>query len=122
MIDLYASRRDRFIECKYWLKIKDKNIVKPNQIIFNTIPTGSFYAKEVNPYSKNNQVIAELFMLKEESVLISTCDDVSGLELNDRVEMDEKKYRVNSIQESPFKKNRQFSTSITKEYFIELRR
>lgn len=122
MIDLYASRRDRFIECKYWLKIKDKNIVKPNQIIFNTVPTGSFYAKEVNPYSKNNQVIAELFMLKEESVLISTCDDVSGLELNDRVEMDEKKYRVNSIQESPFKKNRQFSTSITKEYFIELRR
>lgn len=122
MIDLYASRRDRFIECKYWLKIKDKNIVKPNQIIFNTIPTGSFYAKEVNPYSKNNQVIAELFMLKEESVLISTCDDVSGLELNDRVEMDEKKYRVNSIQESPFKKNRQFSTNITKEYFIELRR
>lgn len=122
MIDLYASRRDRFIECKYWLKIKDKNIVKPNQIIFNTVPTGSFYAKEVNPYSKNNQVIAELFMLKEESVLISTCDDICGLELNDRVEMDEKKYRVNSIQESPFKKNRQFSTSITKEYFIELRR
>lgn len=122
MIDLNSSRRDRFNECFYYLKIKDRNVSKTNQLIYDSIPDGSFYAKELNPYSKNNQFIAELFMIEEESVLISTGDDVSCLGVNDKIRMNNDFYIINNIQAIPLKRNNQYSTKPTKTYYIELRR
>ena len=109
MIDLYTSRRDKFLECKFWSQDKNPyHDISDAEIVYNISPSGTFYAKELNPYTISNQVIAESFMLESKSVSLFTEDGVDELRENDIVEFDDEVYRVDEIQVVPYKKQRQF--------------
>ena len=122
MIDLRTSRRDYFLYCTYWSQIENEDLVANNEIIHTKIPTGSFYAKEVNSYTIESDVVASVFMAESTTITIETADDVSDLRRNDIVKIDDKVYRVDNIQKTPIKKQRQFlRNSYSMNYVISLR-
>ncbi len=123
MIDLWTSRRDKFLECKFWSQDEaEENGVDDSEIAYKLSPTGTFYAKELNPYNITNQVLAEAFMAEAITVSIFTEDDISSLKRNDIVEFDGEIYRVEEIQKNPYKKQRQFmKEGYSCSYYISLR-
>lgn len=124
MIDLWTSRRKAFLECDYWKQNENEYIVFGNQIEYENFPSGFFKAEFVTKINDANQNLENSFLLKETSFTISTYDDVSNLEINDivRINGEEKKYRVNSINKSPTKKQTQFLIDkVSYQYFINLR-
>lgn len=124
MIDLWNSRRDMFNLCEYWSQ--DEREIDSNsksRLIYNSVPTGTFMAKEVNSYSMEPQVIGEVFMVEQNTITIQTNDDVSLLKKNDFVKFDNNIYRVENIQKEIIKKQRQYSAKgYSCSYFISLRR
>lgn len=121
MIDLYTSRREHFLECEYWSQ-DENDYVKISEIAYKISPTGTFLAKEEGAYTNENQVLSEIFMLREKNVVVSTFDDVSDLKRNDIVRINEEMYRVEDIQVTPVNKQRQFMNSgYSKKYYISLR-
>lgn len=123
MIDLWTSRRDKFLECEYWSQdMAEENGVDIDEIAYKLSSTGSFYAKESNQYTTENQVLGELFMAEEKNITLFTEDDISDLKVNDIVKFDENIYRVENIQRAPYKKQRQFlRNSYSNSYYISLR-
>ena len=122
MIDLWTSRRDFFLKCEYWSQNEDENYVSNMEIVHNDMPTGTFRAKEVNSFVVSNGIIGSSFMYEENNVTIETRYDVSDLKRNDLVRIEEKFYRVDSIQKAYVKKQRQFHKGKTSaSYFISLR-
>lgn len=124
MIDLWSSRRDMFIKCEYWSQDRSElDQYSNSKVVYNSVPTGFFYAKEVNSYSTSNQVIAESYMVEENSITIMTRDDVSNLKRNDIIRFEETIYRVDSIEKEPIKKQRNYmSSGLSFTYYISLRR
>lgn len=108
MIDLKTSRRDYFLHCAYWSQDENEEYINNNEIIHYKDPTGYFYAKELNTYQVSSEIISGIFMAESVSVTIETRDNVRDLKRNDIVVIDNKPYRVDSIQLSPIKKQRQF--------------
>ena len=120
MIDLKTSRRDYFLHCSYWSQ-NEADYIPNNEIIHLKDPTGYFYAKELNSYYTSSQVLSGLFMAESITVTIETRDNVSDLKRNDLVVIDDKVYRVDTIQSSPIKKQRQFlRNQYSKVYVITL--
>lgn len=123
MIDLWQSRRTKFIECKYWSQITDKNIAKFSEIAYNREPTGSFKASITGSYTEENQTIENAFMYKKVTVVIETTDNVKDLERNDVIEMKGEYYRVSDIQRKPVSKQEQYlNDPDSYTTFISLRR
>lgn len=121
MFDLWSTRREYFIECKYW-SVDDDETLPNHQITHNSYPTGFFNAKFVGTISKNNQVLGELFMFPEKNITLETNDDVSKLSINDIVEYDGNNYRVDAIQSILNIRQSQFIRSgVTSKTFISLR-
>lgn len=123
MIDLWTSRRDKFLECKFWSQdMAEENGVDNDEIAYKLSPSGSFYAKEMNSYNFSNQILADVFMAESITITVFTEDDVSCLKRNDIIEFDGEIYRVEEIQKTPYKKQRQFlKQGYSNGYFIALR-
>lgn len=108
MIDLYQSRRTKFIKCKYWSQIRDEKVVKLSEIAYYRKPTGFFDAEETGAYTEENQTVEGTFMLQKDVVSIETVDDVRDLKMNDIVEFNGDLYRVTDIQREVKKKQAQY--------------
>ena len=123
MIDLWTSRRDKFLKCKFWSQDEaEENGVDDAEIAYKLSPSGSFYAKEMNSYNFSNQILADVFMAESITITIFTEDDVNALKRNDIIEFDGEVYRVEEIQKTPYKKQRQFlKQGYSNGYFIALR-
>ena len=123
MIDTWQSRRNNFIECKYWSQINDENLVPDSEIAYKKQPSGSFYAKENGSYTQENQIIENSFMYDKNSIEIETTDDVSDLKTNDLVEFRDEIYRVANVQRKKDAKQAQFlKEPISIKTFISLMR
>lgn len=121
MIDLWSSRRDKFIECEYFSQIEN-DYVEDDEIAHFDVPTGKFYASEVGPKTSSLQVVAELFMVEEVTTVLKTEDDVSDLKKNDIVAYEGKSYRVESVQKTVQNKQRNFlRKAYSATYYISLR-
>lgn len=107
MIDLKTSRRDYFLHCAYWSQ-NEEEYIDDDKIVYEKDPTGYFYAKELSSYNISSNVVVGVFMARSVRVTIETKDDVSNLRRNDIVIIDNKIYRVEDIQITPVKKQRQF--------------
>lgn len=107
MIDLKTSRRDYFLHCAYWSQ-NEEEYIGDDKIVYEKDPTGYFYAKELSSYNISSNVVVGVFMARSVRVTIETKDDVSNLRRNDIVIIDNKIYRVEDIQITPVKKQRQF--------------
>jgi hypothetical protein len=121
MIDLWSSRRDKFIECKYYSQ-NENDYVGDDEIAHFDTPTGIFFASEVGPKTSGSQVVAELFMVEEVTAVLKTEDDVSELKKNDIVAYEGKSYRVESVQKTVQNKQRNFlRKAYSATYYISLR-
>ena len=123
MIDLWMSRRDKFIKCKWYKQNEDEMFVGLDEIKYYTAPAGMFYAKEMNSYALENQSLGDAFLVDAHNVTLETSDDVGDIDENDLVEYEGKKWRVNSITTKTVNKQRQFRTmkKISKITYLALR-
>ena len=122
MIDLWQSRRDTFVQVKYWSQIDNDELVPNSRISYDTKHTRTFMAKEISVFTLDSQVLAETMMVDDQSITLFTRDKISNLRVNDLVEYDGKKFRVDNIQVNYIKKQRQFmKKQRSAEYYISLR-
>lgn len=123
MIDTWQSRRNNFIECKYWSQINDENLVSLSEIAYKRQPTATFMAKENGSYAQENQIVDNSFMYDKNSVELETTDDVRDLKTNDLVEFRDEIYRVTNVQRTKSLKQAQFlKEPISIKTFISLMR
>lgn len=121
MIDLWSSRRDKFIECEYFSQ-NESDYIENDEIAHNVKADGVFFASEVGPRTSGSQVIAELFMVEEVSAVLKTEDDISKLKKNDIVRYEGKSYRVENVQKTTMNKQRNFlRKSYSATYYVSLR-
>lgn len=120
MIDIYNGHRTEFLVCEFWSVVGD-SFIPPDQICYETKPSGIFYAKEITPYTSENQEIEGSYMLEQKSVTLQTRDNVGVLKRNDIVKFNDELYRVERVQKVPVKKHRQFLTTPSNFYYVSLR-
>lgn len=117
-IDINTSRRTLHERCRYW-KVKDKNKDR-SEIVYEQKEEGVFYAKEISAYSKDMQVIGEVFMFQSNMTTIMTMDS-NNISVNDIVEFDNKIWRVINIQRRRLMKQSQFSKKTSEITYIQLK-
>lgn len=123
MIDLWQSRRNKFIDCVYWSQVDDINIAKFSELSYERQPNGFFTASIVSNYTEENQTLENVFMYEKVTVTIETTDDVKELKRNDLVRMKGEFYRVDDIARKPVSKQEQFlKDPISYTTYISLRR
>jgi hypothetical protein len=110
-----------FLECYFWSQDEDENFIPTSELAHNQAPTGMFFAKELNAYTEENQLIGNTFLLESNNVQIATYDDVKEIKRNDLVEYNDKVWRVDSIQRIPIKKQRQFMNDGSNITYLSLR-
>lgn len=108
MIDLWNSRRNKFLKCEYWSQETNPDIAKFSSLVYKTQPTGWFLASYVGNITEENQVLENAFMFEKVTTVIETTDDVKDLRKNDIVKMKDLYYRVDDVQRKPITKQEQF--------------
>lgn len=123
--NLWASKRTKFVKCRYWIQNNNERLV-PNEILaHNRICDGYFDAEEINSYYNGKQVIQGVFNFDTMSVVIKTNDDVKKLKAGDIVLLDtyDEAWFVEDVQQVPMKRGRQFCNNLAPiETIISLRK
>lgn len=122
MIDLYTSRRDHFLKCVWFSQDTNEDFVPISSVVHEENPSGSFFAKELNPYTVSNHVIGGSFYVNRNSVQIMTYDNVENLKKNDLVKFNNHVWRVEEKQTSYINKQKQFSSNPSKVTILSLQR
>lgn len=118
---LFTDRRTNFDRCRYWTV--DRENPKKNILDYlEEEPSGFFNARMYSPQEKNKNIIAGSFMFDEETLAITTKDDVGDIEQNDVICFREELYRVQNIQKRHIRTNNQYSDRIGFSYLIYLKR
>lgn len=120
MIDTYYSRRGKFNLCQYWER-DEEGVGNSEEYTYYNIPTGCFYAEQVNSENIQLQMI-DAFMADEHHIMISTNDYVPGMHPNCLVKWDGQIWRVENAQPKIRKKQSEYSPRFDYQWFIELRR
>lgn len=78
--DLFQSRRNMNEFCKWWArKESDDDDNEEDSLVFKRVPSGTFFAKEVNAEVNDDNIIGGVFMTDKTSVAIMSSDDLSNL-------------------------------------------
>lgn len=116
---LWTTRRDYTEQAKFWSNVLNKN---SNEITKSNIPTGLFMCKQVNATAYRHDDIGNKFRYAEQTLSISTMDNVNKLKVDDIVKFRGEFYRVETIQKVPQKNTTNFGNNLIKyETFIDLR-
>lgn len=76
--DLFQSRRNMNERCRWWSR-NNSDDYEEDELIYKRLPSGFFYAKEVNSEAQDDNVIAGVFMLDKTSVTIMSGDNLVEL-------------------------------------------
>lgn len=117
-IDINTSRRTLHNKCRYW-KVKDKTKDK-SEIVYEQKEAGVFYAKEISAFSKDMQIIGEVFMFQSNVTTIVTTD-INDININDIVEFNNKIWRVVNVQKRRVMKQSQFSKKTSEMTYVQLK-
>ena len=77
--DLFQSRRNMNERCRWWSK-NESDEVKDNELRYKRVPSGYFYAKEVNAEVQDDNIIGGVFMTDKTSVTIMSSDNLASLQ------------------------------------------
>lgn len=117
--DLWTSRRDYVETAKFWSNKLNKNL---NEITKYEIPTGVFKCKQENATAINLDDIGNKFRYAEQTLTISTLDNVSKLKVDDIIKFRDEFYRVENIQKVPLRNTAYYGSNLIKyETYIALR-
>lgn len=97
MFDLFQSRRGYNEYCKWWSQNESEEI-SFDKLVSKRVPSGCFYAKEVNPETSQNAIIGGTFMFDKTTITIKTPDNVLGIKNNDIVLFRGEKWIVIDVQ------------------------
>lgn len=78
MIDIYHSRRGHYRRCKYF--VRDERVTDISLYVHNALPTGIFYATEINPLQNSKENINSAIQYDKDSITLYTDDETDGLE------------------------------------------
>ena len=102
--DLFQSRRNMNEYCRWWIRNESEDIDE-DELVYKRVPSGSFYAKEVNAEVQDDNIIGGIVMLDKTSVTIQACDNLQELynaqqDIRNRVmvEYQGELWRVDSVQ------------------------
>ena len=95
--DLFQSRRNYNEPCKWWSR-NESDDYDEDVYVYKRIPTGTFFAKEVNAETDDNNIIGGIFMIDRDSVTIVSPDNLDGIKDRDWVEYQGNIWRVDSVQ------------------------
>lgn len=122
--DLMQSRKNYNICCKWWSK-KQYVDVDDDELIYNRVPSGHFYAKEVSAETVSNNVIGGAFMVDRTSVTIKSPDNLQNIKSEDLVEYQGEKWIVANVQKSKARIQRTYFASdrnCSHYWYLELRK
>lgn len=123
-VDLYQSRRDYHILCKWWAH-DEREEFTPDELVYKRTPDGAFWAKEVSPEQDRDNIIGGVFNLDSTHVTLKTPDDCVGLQSKYLVEYQGEFWIVVSVQKSKARKsNTMFASdrNCSHYWYIELRK
>lgn len=76
--DLFQSRRNYNELCRWWAR-NENDDYEEDELIYKRIPSGFFYAKEINAETTDDNIIANIIMLDRTSVTIESPDNLEAL-------------------------------------------
>lgn len=122
--DLFQSRRNYNVCCKWWSRAEN-NDVEDDELIYERIPSGHFYAKEVTAEATSNNALSGVFMTEKTKVTIKSPDDLGKIKSKDLIEYQGEKWIVDSVQKSKARLQRTFfalDKNVSHYWYIELRK
>ena len=122
--DPFQSRRNYNICCKWWSRAQYADI-EEDELVFNRVPSGHFYAKEVSAEADTDSVIGGVFMLDRTNVTIKSPDDLGKIQSKDLVEYQGEKWVVVSVQKSKARLQKTYFASdknCSHYWYLELRK
>lgn len=118
-IDLLLGRRGDFEKCKYWIRDEDDEDL--SQYVYETLPTGNFWAMEVSSEDLRKMVVNGVFMFDESLITIYT-NGFIDLKKGDLVKFRDEVWIVQSCQSKRVRKSVQFMNHPPKRTYIQLKR
>lgn len=93
-VQTMISKRTYLEIGKFWCVEKGQDL---KNLVYNTLPKMRFKCKEIASYSNTNQNVAEVFMMRMNTITIEVPENLP-IKTNDIVEFRETKWRVNGVQ------------------------
>lgn len=122
--DLMQSRHNYNVCCQWWSR-KQYADIEEDELVYNRVPSGHFYAKEVSAEANSNNAIAGVFMTEKTGVTIKSPDNLENIRSKDLVEYQGEKWIVVSVQKSKAKIQRTYFASdknCSHYWYLELRK
>ena len=122
--NLFQSRRGYNEWCKWWSRNEDDDF-SVDELVMNRVPSGHFMAREENPETSRDNILAGVFSVERNTITIRTPDDIYGIKAKDIVLFRGEKWFVVSIQKIKARAQQSEYTSDRNRshyWFIELRR
>ena len=117
-IDLNTSRRTNHSKCKYW-KVNERNKDR-SELVYQKKADGTFYAREISAYSKDNQFVGDVFAFQSNTITIITSDK-NNVGINNIVEFNGKLWIVINIQKRRVMKQTQFLKRTSEYTYLQLK-
>lgn len=100
--DLFQSRRNYNERCKWWSRNEAEENT-PDELIMKRVPSGQFYAKEMNAEQLMKLNLGGVFRIDSTHVTIKSPDDLDNIKGDDIVLYQGEKWMVVSVQKTKAK-------------------
>lgn len=121
-VDIYHSRRTNYEECLYWVRDERQSVGDLSQWILKNVPSGKFYAREVNPLYNQENAVVNSMMFDKNTISLETDDDVDDITRGCVVMYNGKPWIVDSVQRVLHRKESQFSSEKHYKVTVNIRR
>lgn len=118
--NLLVGRRGNFEKCKYW--VRDEEEKELDEYVYNTVPSGVFYVKEITAEDLRKTQVNNLFMFDESLTTLFTSDSVMNLKKGDLIEYNGDVWVAQSVQIKKVAKNRQFMARPSVEVYVQVKK
>lgn len=96
-IDITQSRRTYNVLCQYWTR-NESDTYSSDELVHKRVADGTFWAKEISPETRRDNVISGVFMFDSSSITIKSPDDCGMLKEKDIVEYEGEYWMVKDVQ------------------------
>ena len=121
-VDLFHSRRTRFIECKYWVRDERVAVGDVTQWVLKHSPSGTFYAKEISPQYNQFNKVGNGFVFNRDGITLESDDDLYEIVVGSIILYNGKPWFVDNVQKQIHRKETEFNIDIDYKYIITLRK
>ncbi len=122
MTNLNTTNRGFWIPCEFWKVSKEDVSKNKNELVYNKISQGKFFAKMINSYDNDKTIVAQSFLFDNKSMALQTNDEIDDLNQNDIVKCFDEIWRVDSVNKKPIRNANQLDSRIRFTYYVYLRR